>query len=233
MSIPEVSRSFSERAALYATERRRLVPGFDAFYGSVVDALRLLGGGGALRRVLDLGAGTGVVSEFVASAYPEARFELLDGSSEMLSEARKLLGDRIAGVHVQDMAQELPAGPFDAVVSGLAIHHMADAEKRSLFRRVHAALRPRGLFVNAEQVLGPTPELEALYQRHWVEACLALGAGEEELSEAVERRRGHDRCADLASQLGWLREAGFVQVDCLYKSWDRATIVGVAPGSAA
>lgn len=232
MSVPDVSRSFSERASVYAAERRRLVPGYDAFYGAVVDALRFLGDG-VVERVLDLGAGTGVVSEFVASAYPEARFELLDGSEAMLGEARSSLGDRILAVHVRDMADGLPAGPFDAVVSGLAIHHMADAAKRSLFARVFAALRPGGVFANAEQTLGPTPELEELYQRHWVEACLALGASEEELREARARRRSHDRCADMESQLGWLREVGFEQVDCVYKSWDRATIVGVRPVGAA
>src|SRR6202000_867668 len=152
--------------------------------------------------------------------------ELLDGSAEMLREAGELLGDRGTRVHVADMAQGLPPGPFDAVISALAIHHLEDQDKRALFSRVHAALRPGGLFVNAEQVLGPTTELESVYQRRWADDCRALGASEEELEGARERRR-HDRSADVESQLRWLREGGFGAADCIYKSWSMATLVGI------
>ena len=70
----------------------------------------------------------------------------------MLAEAQQRLGDRVVAVHVQDMAAELPEGPFDAVISALAIHHLEDEDKRVLFARVHDVLRPGGVFVNAEQV---------------------------------------------------------------------------------
>lgn len=225
MSGPAVSAVFSAHAPEYTALRRRLVPGFDAFYGSAVDALRLPGVG-PVRRVLDLGAGTGLLSACVAEAFPEARFELLDGSEAMLDEAVERLGDRTRAVHVQDMAAGLPAGPFDAVVSALAIHHLEDPAKRELFAAVHARLRPGGVFVNAEQVAGPTAALEAVYQARWAADCRSLGASEAEIEEARERRR-HDRSVDVATQLRWIAEAGFATVDCLYKDWSLATLVGV------
>jgi tRNA (cmo5U34)-methyltransferase len=85
------ARAFSEHAPEYTAVRRRLVPGFDAFYGNAVRALEVLASG-ALERVLDLGAGTGLMSAAVAQAFPAARFELLDGSPEMLAEAQVRLG---------------------------------------------------------------------------------------------------------------------------------------------
>ena len=72
-----------------------------------------------------------------------------------------------------------------------------DGAKRSLFARVFEALRAAGLFVNAEQVLGPTPAAEARYRRMWDEQVLALGVDRLEYVRAVERMR-HDRCAGLA-----------------------------------
>jgi tRNA (cmo5U34)-methyltransferase len=165
----------------------------------------------------------------VAERFPEARLELLDGSPEMLAEARQRLGKRVGAVHLQNMAAELPRGPYDAVVSALAIHHLEDADKKVLFGRVHDVLRPGGVFVNAEQVLGPTPELAELYVETWQRLCRELGAGDAELTAAIERRR-HDRCADVESQLRWLREAGFPTADCLYKYWEQAVLVAVKEG---
>jgi tRNA (cmo5U34)-methyltransferase len=226
MSGPLASQAFSAHAGDYTALRRRLVPGFDAFYGAAVGALNECAFGNSIERVLDLGAGTGLLTALIAESFPAARFELLDGSAEMLAEARERLGDRVLAVHVQDMAEELPAGPFDAIVSALAIHHLDDADKRALFERVHAALRPGGAFVNAEQVLGPTPELARLYVRTWERLCRELGAGEEEIAAAIERRR-HDRCAAVEAQLQWLRDAGFPTVDTVYKYWEEAVIVAV------
>jgi tRNA (cmo5U34)-methyltransferase len=225
MSGPLASQAFAAHAGEYTALRRRLVPEFDLFYGSAVAALgcRL---GGSIAQVLDLGAGTGLLSAAVAAAHPQARFELLDGSPEMLAEARERLGDRVAAVHVQDMARPLPGGPFDAVVSALAIHHLEDHDKRTLFARVHNVLAPGGVFVNAEQVLGPTPDLARLYVRTWERMCRELGVSDAELAAATERRR-HDRCAAVEAQLQWLRDAGFPAVDTVYKYWEEAVIVAV------
>jgi tRNA (cmo5U34)-methyltransferase len=226
VSGPLASQAFSAHAAEYTALRRRLVPEFDAFYGAAVDALDECGSGSSIERVLDLGAGTGLLTAMVAERYQGARFELLDGSAEMLAEARERLGGRVTQVHVRDMAEPLPAGPFDAVVSALAIHHLEDHDKQRLFARVYDVLRPGGVFVNAEQVAGPTPELAERYRRTWERMCRELGASDDEIV-AAKQRRSHDRCADVASQLAWLREVGFPTVDCLYKYWEEAVLVAV------
>jgi tRNA (cmo5U34)-methyltransferase len=223
MSEPAAAAAFSAHAPDYTGLRRRLVPGIDAFYGAVVDVLRLLDPGPA--RVLDLGAGTGLLSGLVADAFPGATIELLDASEPMLHEARQRLGAATGAVHVADMAGLLPEAPFDAVVSALAIHHLDDHHKRELFARVHGVLRPGGVFVNAEQVAAPSPALTDVYERMWVRDCQALGASEAELDGARERMR-HDRCVDVETQIRWLREAAFVPVDCVYKSWRFAVMAG-------
>jgi tRNA (cmo5U34)-methyltransferase len=213
--------SFDAHAADYTALRRRLVPPYDAFYGAAVDGLSLMPA--PPRRVLDLGAGTGLLSAAVLAAHPEAAVELLDGSEPMLTEARERLGAAVTAVHIADMDGPLPAGPFDAVVSALAIHHLDDAAKRRLFARVREVLGPGGAFVNAEQVAPRSSALMPAYWTMWERDCRASGADGDELAAARERMR-HDRCADVESQLEWLRAAGFPVADCLFKSWRFAVI---------
>ncbi len=219
-------RIFAEHAHEYHGLRRRLVPGLDAFYGSAVDVLGLRDG--PLERVLDLGAGTGMLSAHVALRHPQARLVLLDGAAPMLEQARQLLAPREVELVVADLRDPLPAGPFDAIVSALAIHHLDDADKRDLNGRVLAALRPGGIFVNAEQVRGATGWLEQRQREGWMAACRREGASEDELAAALERMVP-DLHTDLESQLRWLRESGFGDVDCFYKRWHFAVIAGWRP----
>jgi tRNA (cmo5U34)-methyltransferase len=219
-----VGRTFGRDAEIYDRTRRQLVPCFDDFYRVAVERL-------APRRdhpveVLDLGAGTGLFAAMVAEALPQARLTLVDASAEMLARARQRLGaeSRFRFV-VADFRQPLPDGSFDAVVSALAIHHLDDGEKRDLFRRIHAALRPGGVFVNADQVMGPTPELESAYREAWLGRVRAAGVAEADLTAALERMK-EDRTSPLEPQLEWLRQAGFARVDSWYKFYRFAVYSG-------
>jgi tRNA (cmo5U34)-methyltransferase len=220
------TKTFDSHAGGYDAVRRRLVPPFDAFYGTAVAALELTAAPPA--RVLDLGAGTGLLAARVLAAHHAAEVVLLDGAPAMLEQARAALGDRARYV-TGDLNGPLPDGPWDAVVSALAIHHLADEEKAALFARVHEALVPGGIFVNAEQVAGPTPWLNGVYARHHEQAARALGATDEEWAGALERMR-HDRCASVEQQIGWLREAGFADADCLFQDHRFAVLVARRPG---
>lgn len=166
-------------------------------------------------RILDLGAGTGLLSARVAAAYPAAELVLVDGSRAMLEQARLALGGR-PELCLADLRDPLPAGTFDAVVSALAIHHIDHADKRDLFDRVGVALAPGGVFVNAEQVAGLRPWLDGHYRAWHRETSAALGTTVEQWS-AAERRMELDRCATAEAQLGWLRDAGFTDVVCPFE----------------
>lgn len=219
--MPTAPKAFDAHAADYDALRRRLVPSLDEFYDAAVRALSLASR--PLRRVLDVGAGTGLLSERVARALPDAELTLLDGSPAMLATARARLGAGPVHLH-QDFADDLPAGPWDAIVSALAIHHVEDEHKRRLFAQVHERMAPGGVFVNAEQVAGPTPHLDAVYADWHRTRCAELGTTAEEWA-AAEQRMGFDHLAPLESQLHWLRDAGFEQVDCLFKQYGFAVIV--------
>lgn len=234
-----IGQLFSLGAQGYDAVRRNLVPCFDGFYGSALD---LIGDWAGARSsttfdVLDLGAGTGLFSAMVmgrlreARIHLQARLHLMDVSDAMLAQARQRFAgpaDSKVSFEVCDYSQRSLAGPWDLVISALSIHHLDDGAKRSLFARIFEALRPMGLFVNAEQVLGPTPAAEARYRRLWDEQVLGSGVDRGEYERAVERMR-HDRCATLGDQLEWMRAAGFTEVDCVFKQWRFAVYSGMHP----
>lgn len=218
----QTTEMFDAEAAGYS--RRRLVPCFDAFYGAAVRALELAAPG-PVRAVIDLGTGTGALAALVASAHPAAQVTLIDGAPAMVDAAAAALGPRAAAALVQDFAEPLPAGPFDAVVSALAIHHLDDDGKASLYQRAHDALRPGGAFVNAEQVLGATPALDVLLWRWHEREARALGATDAEWAAAAERMT-HDRCATADANLEMLRAAGFEDVAVHFADGRFAVLAG-------
>lgn len=209
-------------AETYDSPRRQLVPSFDRLYDSLGALIANLG----IRqpRILDLGAGTGLASAAVVRAVPGAHVHLVDASAEMLAKASARLGP-LAETTVSDLMNPLPAGPFDAVISALAIHHLDDAAKQDLFHRIHDVLAPSGIFANVEQVLAPTPELDDLYSEQHERYARERGSDDAEWSAALERML-LDRPATVDAQLDWLRAAGFTPVDVLVKDWRFALYAG-------
>jgi tRNA (cmo5U34)-methyltransferase len=126
-----------------------------------------------------------------------------------------------------DMIGQALPGNLDAVVSALAIHHLGDGDKRDLYGRIHGALKPGGVFINAEQVRGGTAAADAANHDAWLAAVQDLGVGDVELAQARERIKA-DRPATLDDQLRWLREAGFKNVQCAYEDRMFAVFGGTA-----
>lgn len=227
--VPDAGPLFDRAAAIYDRTRRQLIPCFDAFYGAVhalVDPAP-----DAELAVLDLGAGTGLMSQQLAHALPRARFLLVDVAEQMLEVARTRFADEPEGrfrFAIGDLATVALPPRQDVVLSALAIHHLDHAAKRDLFARVRDALVPGGVFVNAEQVLAPTPEEERAHHECWLAEVHAAGIGASDLAAALERMKA-DRLATLDEQLAWLGDAGFENVHCAFRAGRFAVYTGRRP----
>ena len=224
--MADTARVFNDQARDYEAQRRRLIPAYDSFYGTAIEALRL--SSRPLEQVLDLGAGTGLLSRMVAAEYPDAELTLLDGAPAMLAAARSELGGKARYLHA-DLSEPLPQAPWDAIVSALAIHHLADEAKAALYRRVHAGLMPGGVFINAEEVSGATGLFDDAYSAWHRRRAGELGASEGEWQASAERML-QDRTATVERQLEWLRAAGFADADCLFKDHKFAVLVARRAG---
>lgn len=209
---------FNQAAAEYDGLRRILIPCFDDFYGTAVQVIPFERT--KPLRALDLGAGTGLYSGMVQALFPNAEFTLMDFALEMLEKAQS----RFAGlgkspqVLIGDYAEANFGDSYDLIISALSIHHLSDANKAALYSHIYQALKPGGMFINADQVQGKTARLDKLYRQNWLESVQTLGVSTDELA-AAQKRMEFDRLAPLDFQLGWLEAAGFQDVDCWYKNF--------------
>ncbi|AZN39645.1 class I SAM-dependent methyltransferase [Paenibacillus albus] len=218
-----VRSTFNETAAVYDQQRRKLIPCFDDFYGV---AASLADSRHDAPRILDLGAGTGLFASLLAQRYPNASLTLIDLADNMLDVARaRFDGNPNVEYVCADYTNFIAADKYDIVISGLSIHHLSDADKVQLYKNSYANLREGGVFINADQVLGHTPFIDERYKSDWRGKVEASGLTEAEIAAAYERTK-LDRMTDLASQLSWLTQAGFEDVDCVYKYFNFVVMFG-------
>lgn len=167
-----------------------------------------------VHRVLDLGAGDGRLLDLVLRARPVAVGVALDFSPPMLERLRQRFdGDSRVEVIAHNLERPLPnLGTFDTVVSSFAIHHVDHERKRHLYREIWDALAVGGVFCNLEHVssaseYGHTRFLETM----------GMTAADEDPSNQL---------LDVQTQLEWLRDIGFADVDCYWKWRELALLVG-------
>jgi SAM-dependent methyltransferase len=169
------------------------------------------------RRVLDLGSGDGRLLGLLLLHCPEASGVAVDFSPPMLERLRERFGgEGRVQVIEHDLERPLPAlGTFDVVASSFAIHHLPHPRKRELYEEVWGLLEPGGVFCNLEHVASPTPRVHQRFLD-------AMGITPEDEDPS-------NKLLDVETQLRWLREVGFEDVDCFWKWRELALLVGRKP----
>ena len=167
------------------------------------------------QRILDLGTGDGRLLARVRGNHPDTDAVAVDFSPAMLEAARmRFAGDRRVTVVAHNLDNALPElGRFDAVISSFAIHHLVHERKRALYVEIYGLLNSGGVFSNLEHVSSPT---ERLHEQFLTRSGFT-----------VETEDPSNKLLDVERQLAWLREIGFVDVDCHWKWRELALLVGV------
>ncbi len=219
----ESAKEFIENADMYILERKRLFKIIKSVYKHFL--MKIIENRPI--KVMDLGCGDGRITQELLNIDENLEGTLVDGSAEMLENARKRLKPYSELNYIKTTFQELInknkiSLNFDFIVSSLAIHHLPGEEKRTLFKYIYDHLNPGGFFLNTDVVRAPSEELENWYLKLWKEWILEndmkIKSSESFAHIPYHYKNNPDNNPDtLKYQLNALLSIGFKNVDCYYK----------------
>jgi tRNA (cmo5U34)-methyltransferase len=168
-------------------------------------------------RILDLGTGDGRLMALLKIDRPSATGVALDFSPVMLEKAKdRFKDDNSIEIISHNLDDSLPdLGEFDAIVSSFAIHHVTHERKQSLYTEIFDRLTPGGVFANLEHVASPNQKIHMQFLT--------------KIGYTPETEDPSNKLLDVETQLGYLREIGFVDVDCYWKWLELALLIGIKP----
>ena len=221
----DIKTQFNLVAEEYDANRRKFIPCFDDYYESTT---RFIAAGiDEPKRILDLGAGTGLLSYYWYQHFPKAEYVLVDVSEEMLKIARKRFsGIATVDFQVADYADTLPKGYFDVIVSALSVHHLENDGKKNLFARVYEKLPNGGIFVNYDQFCAGQLDLDNWFDSYWERQLMHSGLTAHDIALWKERRK-LDRECSVEQEIEMLRECRFKAVKCVYSCQKFSVIVAI------
>jgi len=222
----DIKSKFGAIAMEYDNQRRSLIPCFDDFYSCIVRSMEYCS---KQENILDIGAGTGLLTSFVYSLYPNSNYTVVDISEEMLQQAKRRFNNQQNFQYIiADYTNYIFTNKFDVVVSALSIHHLEHDEKRQLYANIFGILNSGGVFINGDQFISRSPMFEDKIHEHWRDTIKQSVLTQDEINGAFERMK-MDKPATTEANLEWLEEAGFINVDLLYKYYSFGVICGMKP----
>lgn len=175
-----IEEQFNLIAQEYDANRKKFIPCFDDYY---ISTTKFIASNIAVpKRVLDLGAGTGLLSYFWYCHFPATEYVLVDIADDMLQIARKRFsGIDTVSYQTVDYSKELPVQDFDAIVSALSIHHLENMDKEKLFKRIYDKLPEGGLFVNYDQFCAGQADMDDWFDSYWESQLAESGLTEHDI----------------------------------------------------
>ena len=218
----DIKTQFNLIAEEYDKNRKKFIPCFDDYYKNTTKFVAA--NIGKPKRILDLGAGTGLLSYFWYLNYPESEYVLVDIADDMLNIARKRFeGIDNVSYQILDYSNGLPDGDFDIIASALSIHHLEDEEKEKLFACIYDKLPSGGLFINYDQFCAEQAEMNDWFNSYWENHIENSGLTDNDINLWKERRK-LDRECSVEKEVEMIRKCNFKTVKCVY-SYQKFSVI--------
>lgn len=222
----DIKTQFNLISEEYDKNRRKFIPCFEDYYETTT---KLIAANiDEPKRILDLGAGTGLLSYFWYKYFPSAEYVLVDIANDMLNVARKRFwGLNNVNYQLLDYSKELPKGEFDVIVSALSIHHLENDAKKNLFERIYDILPDNGIFVNYDQFCAGQNEINDWYDSYWENHLVNdSGLNESDIKLWKERRKLDRECC-VEEEINMLKKCDFKIIKCIYSYHKFSVIVAI------
>jgi len=192
-----------------------------------------------VKTFLDLGCGDGFLGHFIYKLYPNSQGIFVDISEKMINKAKLKDLENKSDFFVENFSNpnwfETINNKFDLIISGFSIHHIENDQKKRLYNDIYKLLNPNGIFLNLEHVSSPTKGLKELFNDLFYDGMMDYQKhiGEEKTRKEIRQiynDPNHKKLNKLESverQCEWLREIGFLEVDCYMKVFELALFGGL------
>ncbi|MCC3406254.1 MAG: class I SAM-dependent methyltransferase [Microcoleus sp. PH2017_10_PVI_O_A] len=224
MNLDAVREQFEQRAFDYDGLIPRLIPHYREQHDLILQLIPFETNVNI--KVLDLGAGTGILSAMILQTYPQANLTAFDMAENMLKVCQTNLsafGERLT-LQQGNFAEDDFGSGYDLVVSGLAIHHLDIEGKQKLFHKLFQSMNAGGILLIRDIVTGATPKLTEQYEDLWRQYMKANG---EDDAAWFQNYLKEDIPSSVEEQTKWLAEAGFAEVGCHWRYLNFAIFGGV------
>lgn len=221
-----VKAHFEEEAAEFDELILKLIPNYKEMINALISSIPLKKTGPI--KVMDLGCGTGTVTKSLKESFPNAQVTCLDLAQNMI-EMAKIKLDKYKDMEyiTGDFYHFNFSKKYDVIISSLALHHLeTDRDKKEFYTKIYNALRPGGVFFNADVTLGSNSYLQHLYIDKWKKFMNKSIEMEEIENKWVPQADVEDHPAKLVDQLDWLCGIGFKDVDVIWKYYGGAVYGG-------
>lgn len=220
-----IEEQFNLVAKEYDNNRKKFIPCFDEYYEHTTEFIA--SNIETPKQILDLGAGTGLLSYFWYKHFPKSEYVLVDIADDMLNIAR----DRFSGLEnvsyqMLDYSKEFPNGKFDIIASALSIHHLMHENKKELFSRIYNRLSDDGIFVNYDQFCAGSSEMSTWFDSYWEKQLKNSGLTAKDIELWKERRKLDKECS-VEEEIDMLRKCNFKEVKCIYSNQKFSVIVAI------
>jgi tRNA (cmo5U34)-methyltransferase len=227
--LENVKEHFEKEAEEFDNTILKLIPKYNEMIDSMISVIPFESSDKF--KLLDLGCGTGNITKTVKEKFPNSVIYCIDIAENMIQMAKIKLEDyNDIEYHVGDFSEVDFEERFDIVVSSLALHHIkTDADKRKFYIKIYDILKPGGVFMNSDYVLGSNNSLNKIYRKKWISYML-LNVPESEVHEKwIPKEMEEDYPAPLINHLNWLNETGYKSVDVVWKYYGYAVYCGTRP----
>ncbi len=176
--------------------------------------------------ILDLGIGTGQFTKIILDKFPQSNVVAIDISKKMMQTAKQRLKKYLKQITFvcQNFYKYKPKEKFDLVVATLSIHHLNKKQKQKFFYFVKEFLKPKGLFVIGDLIIGDTKKETDKIESNW-HKYLIKTFGTNRAKEWFTLYKQEDIPESIDNQLKWLRNAGFKKAECVWKEKNLAVII--------
>ncbi|MBN1431535.1 MAG: class I SAM-dependent methyltransferase [Methanomicrobiaceae archaeon] len=203
--MDKAKEHFNENAEKYESLIKKIVTNHDIFFNTVVDLVP-----GDNVEILELGSGTGYLTEKILAGNPNASITCIDMTPEMIGIAMEKESLKEVDFIEGDFRKVWPDKKFDVILSTLCFHHLNDADRKEIIKKIHESLIDNGIFINGDVFKPDDAFIEDILNKRWLESMIKNGLAETQAKDMIEKRK--NAFAFIDTQTGYMKKlmkAGF------------------------